>query len=367
MSDILIGLLTISGLAALLALLLEVADSFLADYGERHILVNDEKDLVVKGGRPLLFSMSENNIFLPSACGGKGTCGYCKVRVLEGGGPLLPTETTFLNQEEQTEQVRISCQLKVKEDLKVEIPAELFLVKVFRARVERIRRLTPDIKEVRLTILEPAEGISFKAGQYIQLEIPAYALSQGPEFRAYSIASPADVHNSVELIITRVEAGIVSTYVHELLKEGDELTLRGPFGEFYLRDSDREIVMIATGSGMAPCRAMLAQLRESKNRRKATLFFGDRRPFDLLYHEELLELERAMDNFTYVPTLSRTTVEDQWQGNTGRVTDLIQKNIPDNAPIDVYICGAPAMVQSSFDLLISKGIQAEHIWFDKFD
>jgi Na+-transporting NADH:ubiquinone oxidoreductase subunit F len=155
--------------------------------------------------------------------------------------------------------------------------------------------------------------------------------------------------------------------VHELLKEGDELTLRGPFGEFYLRDSDREIVMIATGSGMAPCRAMLAQLRESKNRRKATLFFGDRRPFDLLYHEELLELERAMDNFTYVPTLSRTTVEDQWHGNTGRVTDLIQKNIPDNAPIDVYICGAPAMVQSSFDLLISKGIQAEHIWFDKFD
>jgi Na+-transporting NADH:ubiquinone oxidoreductase subunit F len=367
MSDILLGLLTISGLAALLALLLEVADSFLADYGERHILVNEEKDMVVKGGRPLLFSMSENDIFLPSACGGKGTCGYCKVRVLEGGGPLLPTETPFLNQEEQAAQVRISCQLKVKEDLKVEIPEELFLVKVFRARVERIRRLTPDIKEVRLTILEPAEGITFKAGQYIQLEIPTTAHSQGPEFRAYSIASPTDVHNSVELIITKVEAGIVSTYVHESLKEGDELILRGPFGEFYLRDSDREIVMIATGSGMAPFRAMLAQLRESKNRRKTTLFFGDRRPFDLLYHEELLELERLMDNFTYVPTLSRTTAEDQWSGNKGRVTDLIQKNIPDNAAIDVYICGAPAMVQSSFDLLIAKGLQAEHIWYDKFD
>lgn len=367
MSDILLGLLTISGLTAFLALLLEVADSFLSDYGERHILVNDEKDLVVKGGRPLLFSMSENDIFLPSACGGKGTCGYCKIRVLEGGGPLLPTETPFLNQEEQAARVRISCQLKVKEDLKVEIPEELFLVKVFRARVERIQTLTPDIKEVRLTILEPAEGITFKAGQYIQLEIPTYAHSHGPEFRAYSIASPADAHNSVELIITRVEAGIVSTYVHEFLKQGDELTLRGPFGEFYLRDSDREIVMIATGSGMAPFRAMLAQLRESGSGRKATLFFGDRRPFDLLYHEELLELESIMDNFTYVPTLSRTTAEDQWTGAKGRVTDLIQKNIPDNAPIDVYICGAPAMVQSCFDIMTAKGIQAEHIWYDKFD
>jgi Na+-transporting NADH:ubiquinone oxidoreductase subunit F len=367
MSEILLGLLAISGLAAFLALLLEVADSYLADYGERHILVNDEKDLIVKGGRPLLFSMSEKGIFLPSACGGKGTCGYCKIRVMEGGGPLLPTETPFLNQEEQAEQVRISCQLKVKEDLKVEIPEELFLVKVFRVRVERIRALTPDIKEVRLTILEPAEGITFKAGQYVQLEIPAYARTQGPEFRAYSIASPTDSRHFVELIITRVEAGVVSTYVHDFLKEGDELTLRGPFGEFYLQDSDREIVMIATGSGLAPFRAMLAQLRESGSGRKVTLFFGDRRPFDLLYYEELLELERVMDNFTYIPTLSRITAEDHWPGDKGRVTDLIQKNIPDNAPIDVYICGAPVMVQSCFDLLTAKGIQAEHIWYDKFD
>ncbi len=367
MSEILLGLLAISGLAALLALLLEVADFFLADYGERHILVNDEKDLVVEGGRPLLFSMSEKGIFLPSACGGKGTCGYCKIRVLEGGGPLLPTETPYLSQAEQAEQVRISCQLKVKEDLKVEIPEELFLVKVFRARVERIRTLTPDIKEVRLAILEPADGITFKPGQYIQLEIPPYAHSRGPEFRAYSIASPIDSHHFVELIITRVEAGVVSTYVHEFLKEGDELTLRGPFGEFYLRDSDREIVMIATGSGLAPFRAMLAQLRESGSGRRATLYFGDRRPFDLLYHEELLELERLLPDFTYVPTLSRTIAEDQWTGEKGRVTDLLQKHIPGNAPIDVYICGAPAMVQSSFDLLIAKGLQAEHIWYDKFD
>jgi Na+-transporting NADH:ubiquinone oxidoreductase subunit F len=367
MSEILLGLLAISGLAAFLALLLEVADSFLADYGERHILVNAEKDLVVKGGRPLLFSMSEKGIFLPSACGGKGTCGYCKIKVLEGGGPLLPTETPYLSQEELAEQVRISCQLKVKEDLKVEIPEELFLVKVFLVRVERIRTLTPDIKEVRLEIKEPAEGIIFKAGQYIQLEIPAYARTKEPEFRAYSIASPADAHHFVELIITRVEAGVVSTYVHDFLKQGDQLTLRGPFGEFYLRDSDREIVMIATGSGLAPFRAMLAQLREAGGGRKTTIFFGDRRPFDLLYHEELRELERVLPNFTYIPTLSRTTAEDQWPGEKGRVTDLIQKIIPDYAPIDVYICGAPAMVQSCVDLLTAKGIQTEHIRFDKFD
>ena len=172
MAEIIIGIIAISTIAAVLALLLEVADRYIADYGEMHILINDEKDIIVQGGRPLLFSLSEQGIFLPSACGGKGTCAYCKVKVLEGGGPVLPTETPYLDNDELTQQVRISCQLKVKEDMQVRIPDELFLVKEFRVRVETIKQLSPDIKYIQFRILSPEEGITFKAGQYVQLEIP---------------------------------------------------------------------------------------------------------------------------------------------------------------------------------------------------
>ncbi len=358
MLQILIGLLAISTIAAVLALLLEIADRYIADYGEKHILINDEKDLLVKGGRPLLFTLGEQGIFLPSACGGKGTCGYCKAKVLEGGGPVLPTETPYLDINELTQNVRISCQLKVKEDLKVQIPEELFLVK---------ERLTPDVKNVQFRILAPEEGIAFKAGQYVQLEIPKYELTSEPEFRAYSIASPPFEHHMVELIITKVPEGAVSTYAHEYLQINEELIMRGPFGEFCLRDSDREMLMIATGSGLAPIHSMLRQMKQEGTIKKTTLFFGDRKPEDLLYYDALRELERTVADFTYIPTLSRTTEEDHWTGEKGRVTDLIKKYIPDQSSIDVYICGVPAMVESCLELLTQKGVPPEQICFDKFE
>jgi Na+-transporting NADH:ubiquinone oxidoreductase subunit F len=367
MLHVITSLLILSGIGALLALLLELADSYLADYGEKHILINEEKDLLVKGGNPLLFTLMEQGIFIPSACGGKGTCSYCKVRVHEGGGPVLPTETPYLSPEELKADVRLSCQVKVKEDLKIEIPEELFLVKEYRARVERMEDLTPAIKGLHLKIVEPPEGIAFKAGQYVQLEVPKYKGTGGPEYRAYSISSDAEQHDRLELVITRVPEGAVTTYVHEYLKEGEELRATGPYGEFYLRDSDRDILLIATGSGMAPIKSLLHQIENRGIDRKATFFFGARTKSDLYYVESFLDWEKTMPRFKFVPTLSRSAPEEGWGGEKGRVTDLIKKYVPDNPNLDVYICGAPLMVDSCVELLTKKGVPRDRIYFDKFE
>ena len=362
-----LGLLILSLLGALLALLIEIADAYLADYGEKHILINEEKSLVVKGGSPLLATLMGEGIFIPSACGGKGTCAYCKVKINEGGGPVLPTESPYLSADELKQKVRLSCQVKVKDDLKITIPEELFLVREFTVRVGKITELTPLIKEVHFKIISPEEGIKFKSGQYIQLQIPEYEKSKDSEYRAYSISSSAKEQGYIELIITKVEEGIVSTYVHDFLKENDELIMTGPFGEFFLRDSDRDILLIGTGSGLAPLLSIVDQIAKEGIKRKTTLFFGDKTPQDLYYMDQLRALEKDLPHFTFVPVLSRTTEKDKWEGEKGRVTNLIEKYIPDQAKIDVYICGNPAMVQSCLDLLEQKGISGENIYFDKFE
>ncbi|MFC1822385.1 NADH:ubiquinone reductase (Na(+)-transporting) subunit F [Thermodesulfobacteriota bacterium] len=367
MLQLIFNLLIMSGIGALLALLLEIANAYIADYGESHILINEEKDLLVKGGSPLLFSLMEEEVYIPSACGGRGTCSYCKLKVMEGGGPVLPTETPYLSPDEIADHVRLSCQVKVRNDLKIEIPEELFLVKEFRVIAERVKELTPDIRELRLKILSPEPGIKFKAGQYVQLQVPRYALTKGPEFRAYSIASSAADSHNVDLAVTKVEEGAVSGYVHDYLKEGEELTIIGPYGEFYLRDSDREILLIATGSGLAPIKSILHQMEEEQIARKTRLFFGDRMPKDLFYTEELKVFEERIPDFSYIQTLSRVEEGDKWQGERGRVTDLIEKYIPERARLEAYICGSPAMVQSCVDLLIKKEIPEECICFDKFE
>jgi Na+-transporting NADH:ubiquinone oxidoreductase subunit F len=367
MGTLLTGLLIISAIAALLALLLELADSYIADYGVRKISINDEKELEVQGGRPILTTLGEEGVFVPSACGGKGTCGYCKVTIREGGGPLLPTERPYLSPEEVAGSVRLACQVKVKEDLRLEMPEEYFLIREYRARVERIVRHTGSIKGVILKILEPEEGITFIPGQYLQVEVPRYELSSAPEFRAYSIASDAEEHRRVELLIGKVEGGLVSTYVHDFLKEGDELLCRGPFGAFHLIESDREILLVAGGTGLAPILSLLRQMEREGIERKATLYFGARTAADLFYMEELKAFEKKLPRFVFVPALSRPRPEDGWTGETGRVTALIERDVADNAPVDAHLCGAPAMVKSCVEILEKKGIPADNIAFDKFE
>lgn len=352
-------------MSALLALLLEIAHRYLANYGECRITINGEKELLVEGGGPLLFALADQGIFIPSACGGRGTCAYCKLKVFEGGGPVLPTETPYLTDEEVAENVRLSCQVKVRNDLTIEIPEELFLVKQFRAKVDSLVELTPLIKGLYMEILEPDEGLTFKPGQYVQLEIPA---SKGgePEFRAYSICSACSESDWVELVITKVPDGTVSTYVHDFLKVGDEITFRGPFGDFYYQESDRDMLMIATGSGMAPIRSILHHLRDEKIERKATFFFGGRTKSDLFYLDEMRDFEKELHDFTFVPTLSRPDKENDWDGEVGRVTNLLNKYLEDDPKVDVYICGSPPMVESCEEILTAKGVPLDRIFYDKF-
>jgi Na+-transporting NADH:ubiquinone oxidoreductase subunit F len=366
MLQLIISILIVSGIGALFAFLLELADTFIADYGNCHISINREKDLVVQGGSPLLFSLMEEGIFIPSACGGKGTCAYCKVKVLEGGGPILPTETPYLLEDEQKAHVRLSCQVKVRNDLVIEIPEELFRIKEFRVSVGRIVDLTPHIKSVTLRVLSPEEGIRYKPGQYVQLEVPKYKLSKEPEYRAFSMSSAPEDPHSIELYIGLVNKGIVSTYVHEYLRESEELVMRGPFGNFFYRESDRPILMIATGTGLAPIMSILRTIRSAQIQRKITLFFGSRKQEDLYCVEELREMEKKLSEFTFIPTLSREANDSSWKGKKGRVTALIEDFVPEKADYDVYICGNPEMVDSCTDLLKAKGIPEDHIYFDKF-
>jgi Na+-transporting NADH:ubiquinone oxidoreductase subunit F len=366
--ELIVSIIVVCGVGTFLAFLLELAYLYLGDYGERRILINDEKEVVVTGGRSLLASLKEEKIFIPSACGGKGTCSYCKVRVKEGGGPVLPTETPYLSKEEIDEKVRLSCQVKVKDDLKIVIPEELFLIKEFRARVAEIIDLTHEIKGLSMDIISPDEGIVFKPGQYVQLEVPKYKLIKSPEFRAYSISSDSRRHDKIELVITRVLEGAVTTYVHDYLKKGEELLLYGPYGDFFLRESkDRGILMIATGSGLAPMKSILHQIEAEKIERETTLLFGARTRDDLYYFNELKGLEKRIENFHFIPTLSRPADTDKWDGEKGRVTDLIEKNIPEKAPLDAYLCGSPKMIESCMDILLMKGIPEKHIFFDKFE
>ena len=298
---------------------------------------------------------------------GKGTCSLCKLRVQEGGGPVLPTETPYLSKEELENDVRLSCQVKVRNDLKIEIPEELFKIKEFRVSIEKVIDITDDIKSIQLKILTDEEGISFKPGQYVQLKVHKYKMTRESEYRAYSVASSSEESRDLELLITKVADGAVSTYVHDYMKEGEELTINGPYGEFYLQESEKDILLIATGSGLAPLLSILHQIEKEKIDRKTTLFFGARTVKDLLYYDEVKAFETRLPDFTFMPTLSRPTEEDRWQGEKGRVTNLIEKYISENAPLEVYICGSIVMVESCEDLLKKKGISEENIFYDKFE
>lgn len=367
MSSVVTGVLIVSFIAALLALLLELADRFIADYGECRLHINRQKELMVKGGNPLLFTLQEAGIFIPSACGGKGTCAYCKVKVLEGGGPVLPTEMPFLSEAEMKDHVRLSCQVKVRQDMAIDIPEDLFLIREYEAEVGNLVDLTSQVKGVFLTILRPEEGIIFKPGQYIQLEVPKYKLSRSAEYRAYSIASDPHDHKGIELHVGLFEKGIVSTYVHKYLRTGDRVTVRGPFGDFYVRETDREILLIATGTGLAPMMSILRYMRKSGEKKHATLFFGTQYQKGLYCIDELSEMEKSLPSFSFIPILSREAEDSGWKGERGRVTDLISRRIPEGADIDVYICGNADMVDSCEALLAKKKIPLEHIYYDKFN
>ena len=360
------GLIALSVLTGFLALLLEVADSYFADYGEVQIDINQgDKVFTVEGGNKLLPTLMDRSIFIPSACGGRGSCGLCKVKVAEGGGPTLPTETPYLDDQERQDHVRLSCQIRVRSDIRMEIPPELFLVKEFQTRVSSLQDLTDHIKEVQLELLEPAE-MAFKPGQYIHFEVPEYKGSPEPIYRAYSIASPARTNNQIRLVISRVPDGLATTYIHDLLQVADETKINGPYGEFYLRESDRDLIMIATGSGLAPIMSILHQMIDEGVSRKATLFFGVAEKRGLFYLDEIEGIKKKLPKFEFVPVLSAPLPEENWQGKTGFVTDIVKEMVENGEDTEAYLCGNPFMIDAAIALLPELGITEERIFYDKF-
>lgn len=366
METIGITVLAISGITGVLALLLSIANRTIANYGEKKITINKEKDLTVDGGDTLLTALIDQKIFIPSACGGKGSCGYCKVKVTEGGGTILPTELGYVSPNEQKEGIRLSCQLKVKEDLKIEIPEELFSVKQFNYHVAFLKDVTPTIKHLRLE-LPDNEEISFKPGQYIQLLAPKYKGNEEEVYRAYSIASSPMDTKAVELYIGYVKNGVATTFVHNHLKQGDTVTLVGPYGDFFYQDSNREMVMVAIGTGMAPIMSILKYMRDNKIDRKVTFYFGARTAEDLFEMDTLAELATALPNFKMISCLSKPTEACNWSGDTGRVTDLLQKYLSEGETKEAYLCGSPVMIDSVIPILKEKGMPDDQIFYDKFE
>ncbi len=364
-SDIIRDILILCGVSGILAILLVVAQRYLSNYGDCKININSKRDLVVKGGSSLLASLADNQIFIPSACGGRGSCGACKCKVIDGGGPLLPTEKPLLSAAELAGNVRLACQVKVKSDISISIPESIFNIRKYVAVVEEIIDYTYDIKGVTFK-LKDGEHIDFEAGQYMQLISKPYGPVKERVSRAYSISSKPEIRDSLQLIIRLVPEGICTTWVHNHLKVGDEVQLTGPYGDFTIKDTDADIIFVAGGSGKAPIKSMLEHLQVVETDRRMTYFFGARTTRDLYLTDEMKAFEQVFPHFKYEPVLSHLPKEEKWDGKTGYVMPYFKDVIRDPKNTEAYLCGSPGMIAAVTKSLIDLGVPKDKIYYDSF-
>lgn len=358
----LLSVVSFAGLTVALAAMLMIAERLLINYGICKLDINaGEKPLEVDGGQTLLASLYANEIFIPSACGGQGTCGHCKITVISGGGPVLPTETPLLTRKEIRSNIRLACQVKIREDIYVRIPEELLNVRMFTSTVESSMDLTYDMKEIRLRLEEPAE-ISHRPGQYVQVQAPS---PDGPVFRAYSISSPVYEPNIVQLVVRLVPGGIGSTYLHNV-QPGDTVYFTGPYGEFWLNeDPSVEIVCVGGGCGMAPMRNIILSLYEKWPERVCWLFFGCRTTRDIFYLREWEEFSKKHPNFHVIYALSDELEEgEQWDGETGFIHLSVDKHLESGESRQAFLCGPPLMIEAVTRVLKEK--ETEDIFYDEF-
>lgn len=360
----LFSVLSFAGLTTSLAAMLMVSERLLINYGICKIDINaGEKTLEVEGGRMLLEGLYENDIFIPSACGGKGTCGHCKIAVLTGGGPVLPTETSMLTRKEIRSGTRLACQVKIREDIYLRIPEELLNVRMFVSTVEAVVELTHDIKQIRLSLVEPSE-IFHGPGQYVQVQAPS---QDGPVFRAYSISSPVYEPDTVELVVKLVPGGIASTYLHSLTP-GDAVSFTGPYGDFRLNeDPSVEIVCVGGGCGMAPMKNIIYTLYERWPDRVCWLFFGCRTKRDVFYLERFERLAQEHSSFHVVYALSDDLDENgDWPGERGFIHLSVDRYLETGVRRQAFLCGPELMIEAVTRVLREKGTRSEDIFYDKF-
>mgnify|MGYP006271381739 FL=1 len=362
----------IGGISAGLAALISLTDKIVNNYGDITIDINGgKKELLVKGGQPMLFGLAGEGIFVPSACGGRGSCGACKVKVKSDVGPVMPTEVPYLTKEELADDIRLSCQIKLKQDVDIEIPEDLFNVQQFEATVESIKSVTHDIREVYCKLPEGKE-VSFTSGQYGQFEVPPYGKIKEKTMRAYSMSSPPSDKNHLEFLIRLVPGGIVTSYVHEHLQEGQKINIIAPFGDFHVRDTEAQMICVAGGSGMAPFKSIFQDMLDhgTLNDRDIWYFFGARTKKDVFYLDWLYKLDEEHERFHFVPALSEPQPEDDWDGPTGLITEVLdsylKNTISQETPKEGYLCGSPGMLDACMKVMSDNDMQSEKIYFDKF-
>ncbi len=402
MIELTLGIALFVAVVLLLVFFILAARKRLVVSGNVPVLVNEEKEISAPVGSKLLNALADAKLFVSSACGGGGTCGQCKVKVREGGGSLLPTEAAHINKKMAREGYRLSCQVVVKQPMKVEVPEEVFGVKKWECTVKSNRNVATFIKELVLE-LPPGENVDFRAGGYIQIEAPPHVRQfkdfdipeqfradwerfglfdlvskvDEPIVRAYSMAN-FPLERGIIMLNVRIATpprpglppGKMSSYIFGL-KPGDKVTISGPFGEFFARDTDNEMVFIGGGAGMAPMRShIFDQLVRLKSQRKITFWYGARSKKELFYVEDFDRLQAQYPNFKWFVALSDPQPEDHWTGYTGFIHQVLYeqylKDHPAPEDCEYYLCGPPMMTAAVTRMLLDLGVERENILFDDF-
>ncbi|PAU87275.1 NADH:ubiquinone reductase (Na(+)-transporting) subunit F [Pseudomonas sp. WN033] len=402
--EIILGVGMFTAVVLTLVAVILIARSKLVSSGDISIEINGERTITVPAGGKLLNTLSDNGIFLSSACGGGGTCAQCKCIVEAGGGEMLPTEETHFTKREAKEGWRLSCQTPVKQDMKIEVPEEVFGVKKWECTVESNPNVATFIKELTLKLPE-GENVDFRAGGYVQLECPPHTVHYKdfdiqPEYRgdwdkfdqwkyvskvdetvirAYSMANYPEEKGVVKFNI-RVASpppgrddlppGKMSSWVFSL-KPGDKVTVYGPFGEFFAKDTDAEMVFVGGGAGMAPMRShIFDQLKRLNSKRKISFWYGARSLREAFYVEEFDQLAAENENFEWHLALSDPLPEDNWEGPSGFIHNVLFENYLKDHPApedcEFYMCGPPMMNASVIKLLQDLGVEPENILLDDF-
>jgi len=405
MLEILYSVVVFSGTLVAIAVVILWVIARMVPQGDVHILVNGERDVKTPTGKKLLGVLADAGIFVPSACGGGGTCGQCRVKVLKGGGDLLPTEASLISKREAREGERLACQVSVFSDLEVHVSDDVFGVKKWECTVRSNRNVATFIKELVLE-LPAGETMDFRAGGYVQLECPPHDLSYAtmdidPVFRpdweryglfeleshvkeattrAYSMASYPEEKDIILLNVRiatpppdkqgKVPPGVMSSYIFNL-KPGDRIVASGPYGEFFARETDNEMVFIGGGAGMAPMRSHIYdQLKRLHSKRRMSFWYGARSLREAFYVEEFDELAAQYENFTWHLALSEPLPEDGWSGPVGFIHEVLYehylKDHPAPEDCEYYLCGPPLMVGAVTHLLEDLGVEKENVLFDDF-
>ncbi|WP_025121796.1 MULTISPECIES: NADH:ubiquinone reductase (Na(+)-transporting) subunit F [unclassified Serratia (in: enterobacteria)] len=404
--EIILGVVMFTCIVMVLALLILFAKSKLVNTGDIAVEVNGDQDksFTAPAGDKLLNMLSSQGIFVSSACGGGGSCGQCRVVIKEGGGDILPTELSHISKREAKEGCRLACQVNVKQNLKIELPEEIFGVKKWDCEVISNDNKATFIKELKLRIPD-GEDVPFRAGGFIQIEAPAHEVNYAdfdvpqeyrgdwdkfnlfryrsvvkePTVRAYSMANYPD-EKGIIMLNVRIATpppsnpdappGIMSSYIWSL-KAGDKVTISGPFGEFFAKDTDAEMIFIGGGAGMAPMRShIFDQLKRLKSKRKITFWYGARSLREMFYEDDFNHLQEENENFTWHVALSDPQPEDNWTGYTGFIHNVLLENYLRNHPApedcEFYMCGPPMMNAAVIKMLKDLGVEDENIMLDDF-